>query len=230
MKKSGYVLLIFFWLALLADCILILNGLDVYRIFTKTLLVPLILITIFLESGDTKHTHSKILVTLAFFFCYMGDLMLLYDTDATNFIIGLSCFLTAHLLFIIFFYRLKPFSVGQATFIFVTGFLILGYVLALLFTVWVNVNRQALEIPVTLYALVLGFMLLCAMLTVKNKSIKRLALNYFIPGALFFVLSDSVLAVNKFFVVLSYGSIVVMVTYASAIFLLANGAIKFLKK
>lgn len=230
MKKSVYVLFIFFWLALIADCILILNGLDVYRIFTKTLLVPLVLIAIFIESSNTKHTRSKVLVALALFFCFIGDLMLLYDGDATNFIIGLSCFLVAHILFIIFFYRLKPFTVSQGIFILVTGFLILGYVLALLFTVWLNVNRQGLEIPVTLYALVLGCMLLCAMLTIKNKSIKRLAANYFIPGALFFVLSDSVLAINKFFVVLSYGSIIVMVTYASAIFLLANGAIRFLKK
>lgn len=204
--------------------------LDAYRVYTKTLLAPLLLVAIFLESVNTKHRRSKILVNLAFFFCFLGDFLLLNDAEPANFMMGLCAFLAAHILFIFFFYRLKPFTSKHELFIFIAAIIILGYIVFLLSLVWLNAGRQGLQIPVSVYALALGFMLLCAVNTIKNKSIRRIASAYFIPGAMFFVLSDSALAINKFFVLFKYGGIVVMCTYAMALFLLANGIMRFLKK
>ncbi len=230
MSKLKLFLFFLFFLALAADCVLIFKNMDEYRAYTKTLLVPILLIAIFLESANTRHRNSKILINLAFFFCFLGDFFLLGDQDATNFMMGLGSFLMAHLLFIFFFYRLKPFTPRYRLFIFTAFFSILAYIIFLLSLVWINAGRQGLQIPVTVYALALGFMFLCAVFTVNNRSIKRLAQNYFIPGALFFVLSDSMLAINKFFAPFTYAGIAVMITYASAMFLLANGIIRYLKK
>ena len=231
MKSSEIGLFIFFWVLLIADCILLSNGLHEYRFYTKTLLVPVLLIAIFNASKDTKHRRSRTIGNLAFFFCFLGDLLLLNaDTDSSYFIAGLSSFLVAHLFFIIFFYRLKPFSDKYRLYLFAWSFLIFGYVAFLLFLIWSGVSRQNMEAPVAAYGFILGCMLLTAVNSSNNKSIKRLSVRYFIPGALLFVISDSILALNKFAITTSYGSITVMVTYASAIFVLALGMIRFLKK
>ncbi|HRH50422.1 MAG TPA: lysoplasmalogenase [Panacibacter sp.] len=230
MKKTRLLLFSLFWIALVADCFLIISHHDEYRLYTKTLLVPILLISIYSEALTTKHKRSYVLINLAFFFCFTGDFLLLNDADPSNFIFGLTSFLIAHIFFIIFFYRLKPFTAKYRIFLFMAGVSILVYVLCLLFLIWVNVSRQSLEIPVAVYTIALGFMMLTAIGTIKNKSLKRLSANYFIPGAAFFILSDSILAYIKFSSAFSYGGVVVMITYATAIFLIAKGAIIFLRK
>ena len=82
----------------------------------------------------------------------------------------------------------------------------------------------------TVYSIVLGLMVLTALNTIKNRSTKKLAAKYFIPGAIFFVLSDSILALNKFYSTFNYSGVVIMLTYGIALFLLGNGIIRFLKK
>jgi uncharacterized membrane protein YhhN len=231
MNTSRLILGFLFCLALLIDCFFIVTDRAEYRIYTKTLLVPLLLLTIYIESRETKHERSKILANLAFFFCFIGDFLLIKDTDASgNFIFGISSLLVAQLFFIFFFYRLKRFTAKHRLFIFITGSIVAIYIALLLYMIWGNVSMQNLQIPVAVYAVILGFMLLSALNTVKNRSIKRIALNYFIPGAALFVLSDSILAINKFSHPFYYGSIAVMLTYGAAIFLLSTGIVRFLKK
>lgn len=229
MKKITSILLIFFWIVLTADCILIMLHYNSWRLITKTLLIPLLLLAVYFEAGDTVHKRSRMLVIPAFFFCFAGDCLLLFDTEPGNFTMGLIAFLLAHILFIIFFYRLRPFSSRNSTYIFAWGLLILLYVLLLLFLLWNNVAKASFEIPVTIYAIVLGFMLLTAINTYKNKSLRHLSKSFFIPGAVFFVCSDSMLAWNKFNSSFLYADILVMITYGIAVYLLAYGAIRFLR-
>lgn len=230
MKNTEVVLAFIFWLLLIADCLLISSGYEEYRIYTKTLLVPVLLITIYVTSVETKHKRSKALANLAFFFCFLGDFFLLGDTNNTYFILGLIAFLLAHIFFVVFFYRLKKFSDKYRLFLFAAATLVFGYIGFLLFLIWQGASRQSIQVPVIIYALILGAMLLTAVHTINNKSIKRLARNYFIPGALLFVASDSILAVNRFVASIQYGSIIVMITYAAAIFILNLGVVRFLKK
>lgn len=230
MKSSTIFLLVLFWLILIVDCGLIMSGNNDYRVYTKTLLIPILLINIYSASVDTKHKRSKVFANLAFFFCFLGDFFLLWDADNTYFILGLSSFLIAHIFFIIFFYRLKKFSDKYRLFLFAAGSIIFCYIGLLLFLIWQGVLRQSMQIPVIVYGLIIGMMLLTAVHSINNKSIKRLARNYFVPGALLFVLSDSILALNKFSVDIRYGSVLTMVTYAGAIFMLSLGVVRFLKK
>lgn len=230
MKTTPIILLILFWLILIVDCILIMNGGNDYRVYTKTLLIPILLINIYSASVDTKHKRSKAYANLAFFFCFLGDFFLLWSEDNTFFILGLSSFLLAHIFFIIFFYRLKKFSDKYRLFLFGTGSLIFIYVGFLMFLIWQGVSRQSMQVPVIVYGVIIAFMLLTAVHTVNNKSIKRLAKSFFIPGALLFILSDSILALNKFSISIMYGDVLIMVTYAGAIFMLSLGVVRFLKK
>ena len=230
MKKILRILPVIFWGVLVTDCVLILQGLHDYRMFTKTLLVPVLLIGIYAASQETKHRTSKVIIILAFCFCFLGDFFLLNDGSLVNFIIGLSSFLIAHLFFIYFFLRLKKFSDKYRLFLFANTFFILLYIAALLFACHTGIMRSNLEIPVGLYAFILGLMLLTAIHTINNKSLQKLAKFYFITGAVLFVISDSLLALQKFALDIRYGGVLVMVTYAAAIFMLYLGAVRFLKK
>jgi uncharacterized membrane protein YhhN len=230
MSGSRVLIFFLFWLALLIDCLLILLHKTQYRIYAKTLLAPLLLIAIFIEAGDTKHVRSKLIANAAFFFCFLGDLILLKDYIATNFIFGLISFLVAHIFFIVFFYRLKPFTTRHAIPTLITSIIIAGYMGLLLFFIWNNVNQQNFTIPIVVYSVVIGFMLLTAINTKYNRRIKRLAYTYFIPGAILFVLSDSILAFAKFDIPFDYSPVLIMLTYGIGIFLLANGMIRYLKK
>lgn len=230
MNSTRALVFFLFWMALLADCFFILTDHLNQRIYTKPLLVPLLLIAVYIEAQNSRHTRSKMLFTTAFLFCFLGDVILFKDTNPIYFTLGLLSFLIAHIFLIFFFYRLKPFSLRHSMFFLITVFFVAAYIAILLFIIWENVRLQNFQIPVAAYASILGLMLITAIHTIKNRSIKRIAAKYFIPGAALFVLSDSLLAVTKFSFPFNYSSVPVMVTYASAIFLLANGAIKFLKK
>jgi len=48
-------------------------------------------------------------------------------------------------------------------------------------------------------------------------------------GALLFIVSDSVLAVNKFYIPFIEAGIITMVTYAAAQLLLVQGAVEYIK-
>ena len=65
MKGSEFTLIVIFWLLLITDCILIIEGLHEYRIYTKTLLVPVLLIGLYTSSQETKHRRSKMLATVS---------------------------------------------------------------------------------------------------------------------------------------------------------------------
>ena len=182
------------------------------------------------NSLDTKHKKSKVLANLAFFFCFLGDFFLLWDKENTYFILGLTSFLIAHIFFIVFFFRLKKFTDKYRLFLFATATLVFGYIGFLQFLIWQGTTRQNMQIPVIVYGAIIGVMLLTAIHSINNKSLKRLSKNYFIPGAILFVASDSILALNKFSINILYGEVIVMVTYAAAVFMLSMGVIKFLKK
>src|SRR3954465_1254232 len=137
MNISKVLISFLFWLALLTDCFFILDNYSEYRIYTKSLLVPLLLLIIYLESKETKHERSKILANLAFFFCFIGDFLLIKESenseDTGTFIFGISAFLIAHLFFIVFFYRLKPFTAKHRVFTFMTGSFVAVYIMLLLY-------------------------------------------------------------------------------------------------
>ena len=230
MKKSLAFLYFLFWIILALDCYLMQAGYQENRLFTKTLLVPILLIAIFVETSHTNHKRSKILANLALTFCFLGDFFLLNDSNPNYFIVGLASFLIGHLCFIVFFYRLKQYKPKYSNFLLVTSLGVFSYVALLITILWSSIDAQHLALPVTLYAFVLGLMLLSAIYSIKNRSIKKLATNHFIPGAVFFVISDSLLAINKFLLPIDYAGLAVMITYGLAIFLLSTGIIRFLRK
>src|ERR1051326_1887071 len=176
MNTTRAVIFFLFWIALIADCFLIFTNHPQSRIYTKPLLAPLLMVVIYIEGRHTKHVPSKILMTVALFFCFLGDFSLLNESDSGHFTFGLVSFLIAHLFFSFFFYHLRSFKSRHILFLIANAAIITAYISLLLFLIWRSISLQNFQIPVVVYSIVLGFMLFCALNTSKNRSIKHLSL------------------------------------------------------
>ncbi|MFT3680344.1 MAG: lysoplasmalogenase [Ferruginibacter sp.] len=212
-QPAGYFLLIFITLSILAA--LCVPGL-LFSI-VKSLLMPALLLQLFFTGGQT----GKKLITAALIFSWGGDILLLFDDkNPLFFILGLVCFLITHVLYIIYFFVLikssQPSLLKTKPLLPV---LVAGYGIGLLFFLWPYLGEM--KLPVLVYAVVICTMLMGS-LHVFYK-VKKPACILFICGALLFALSDSMLAVNKFYQPFSGAGTLIMLTYCAAQLLIVSG-------
>ena len=229
MKPVVIKFFIFFWILLAIDCILIVLQLQEYRIFTKPLLMPVLLIALLIQTSGSMHIRSKFLISGALFFSFVGDVVLLNDSDAIYFILALTAFLAAHIFYTVFFFHVHTISKKNAWVLPLSALLIIGYEYFLLSYLWDNLILDKLLAPVLVYAMIIGIMLFSAIKTVTGRRIQKAA-YYFIPGALLFVASDTFLALYKFAGHFVDADFLIMLTYGAAQFLLTLGAIKIIKE
>jgi uncharacterized membrane protein YhhN len=151
-------------------------------------------------------------------FCLIGDVFLL---DTGNFAFGLASFLFAHILFTLAFISLdklkrylKPLGI-----LFAIG---LGYFLVL------YPNLGDLALPVFLYFLFIVVMCWQGISLYIWK--KDLAYKLIAIGVVLFLISDSILALNKFVMSFELSGFMVLTTYWLAVALLANAAVMVVKE
>lgn len=217
-RKVG---LIIFGLLVVADLAGILMQYEPLHRYVKPLLMPALFFTVLFSTGNPK---GKWLILIGLLFSFAGDVFLIYDQQyPVFFILGLVSFLITHVLYIIYFLRIP--SVNKTSLLKkYPGLLILiliyvGSLLTLLFP-----YLEALKIPVLLYATVLGAMLLAALHAFYR--LGRKAAVSFAIGATFFVLSDSMLAINKFYTPFALAGFWIMLTYCLAQFFIVRGFLK----
>ncbi len=236
MKLQLALLTIFFWIVLGTDCTFILNNLDAYRVYTKPLLMPVLYIMMALQTADTSHQRSKAILSFVLLFALVGDVLLLNNTDRLYFIGGLAAFLLAHLFYIVLFFKIKRLSAKRIGVLALAAIIIIVLLSLLLNTVWDKISEENYTIPVLAYATTIGLMLLMAVNTATGKRARKTAWKNFLPGALLFVISDSLLAISKFYVFINPPaelfvvlSCAIMISYGSAQLLLVSGFTKFIK-
>ncbi len=230
MKPLTITLYIFFGCMVFLDCFLILHKQEQYRIYTKPLFAPILLAALYAETNKTKHKRSKVFLSLALFFCFIGDYLLLNQIHSAGFVFGLLSFFVAQLFYCIFFYRLKPFTKKDVLLTFFSGLILILYFVCLLYLLWYGISKEDLEIPVILYILSVCGILLTAINTAGGTRMKKLAFIYFIPGAILFLISDSLFALNNFDVPIQNTDILIPLTYAVALFLIINAAVRVVRK
>lgn len=214
MYKQVRLLFAFYFFITLSDLVFIYFNLTNLRWFTKPLLMPLLLFAVF-----TKRKEIKLykLILIALFLSWMGDVLLQMQG---MFIPGLISFLLAHIFYIFYFIKIEPNIKGLLQLQPLFGMPVLVYVVIFLFLLYPFLD--ALKIPVTVYGITIGTMLLMAINTKRKLNENASAL--FFNGALQFAISDSLLAVNLF----AYNSVVlslcVMLTYSSAQWLIVKGS------
>jgi uncharacterized membrane protein YhhN len=210
-----------FWLVVIVDLSLLIFQQEDLRLFTKPLLMPLLMLHYF-ASANPGTVFKKIMLG-GLFFSWLGDLFLMKDS---LFIPGLVSFLTAHIFYILYFVKAGKPNKGLIQWQPLFGIPVLVYLLVFLSLLFPFLD--ALRIPVVVYGVAISTMLLAAINLIRR--IDRNAAILFLQGAIQFVLSDSLLAVNKFAFPFPYLGVAVMLTYCSAQFLLVRGSVRHLRK
>jgi uncharacterized membrane protein YhhN len=197
---------------------------ETLQLFSKPLLV-ILLIGYFLSQTRIWNDALKKWILAALFFSWVGDVLLMFQgKDQLFFLLGLSSFLLAHIFYIVFFHHIRLRENIKSSWLLL--FIVVVYY-AVIITL-LSPYLGAMKLPVRIYGIFISFMFLLAMhmLLIKNKSSGRLMMI----GALFFVLSDSMLAINKFYQAFEIAGIMIMLTYGAAQFFITEGAIKYIRR
>lgn len=218
MKQQATIVFRIYALVVVCELLLIYFQQPEWRWFTKPLLMPLLLLGFYLRSTKRNSTGFYFIVA-ALVLSWAGDVLLQMKG---MFIPGLISFLLAHIFYIIYFIRSNSRIKGLLQIHPFIGIPVLLYILLFLWLLFPYLD--ALKIPVTVYGITIGTMLL-ASINMRRKT-NDVAANCFILGALLFVISDSLLAVNLFAYSSMLLSLCVMLTYTSAQYLIVRGALQ----
>ena len=193
------------------------------RYATKPLLT--LLLGLFVFQSLKRTPLPRIILLSALGLSGAGDIFLLFeDKQPVCFIPGLACFLLAHIFYIFLFIKLGKIYPGFRKNPGRPAIPVTIYTLGLFLLI--RPGLGALEIPVIIYACALAFMLISG-LSVFDFSKK--AGRFAITGAVLFVISDSLLAINKFSNPFPEAAILVMLTYSLAQFFIASGVCFWIK-
>lgn len=183
----------------------------------KPLLIPVLIIL--LKSSGSGMPHKNLLLA-GLFFSWAGDIFLLFDREYLQlFIFGLACFLITHILYICFFLRQQGKNTSLLSRRPWIVLLVIAFGVSLVVLLLPYLGE--LKIPVITYAAVICTMLICSLHAFTR--VPRPSGSWFVAGAAFFVLSDSLLAINKFYHPFAIGPELIMATYCLAQFGIVKG-------
>ncbi len=230
MKPLTVFLAVLFWAAVIFDCVLISSHNSSFRYITKLVLAPLLFGMMISEIEHTTKWWSIRIISVALLFSLIGDALLINPDDIVTFMLGIAAFWIVQVCYILFFYRKRPFLKKNATFLLLTGLFIMGYVVLMQYLMWDKLYNKNVYLPIILYSATIGFMLLSAANISTSARMRDTAVMFFIPGAVLFIISDSLIALNEFYFARPVSGVYIMLSYAAAQFLIIMGSIKFIQK
>jgi len=207
--------------ALISDLVCIQVELPAMRFLTKPALV-IFLAGYFFSSLWDNQSLLKWWVAAALGFSWLGDVFLLFESQSSLFfIMGLSSFLLAHVCYSWFFNKVHKgeYATWSPWF---TGFVVIYYAALMRL---LSSGLGTMKVPVYFYGIVICIMFWLALHL--NKIYQRNAGLYLLLGASLFVLSDSILAINKFYQPITGAGLLIMSTYGLAQWLITEGAIQW---
>ncbi|MCI0750583.1 MAG: lysoplasmalogenase [Flammeovirgaceae bacterium] len=187
---------------------------------------PLIMITLglyYVTESKWREQAISLSVLGGILFSSAGDALLMYqEGDPSYFMFGLVAFLLAHIFYILAYrqhrhaeatYELAGIHKIRMAFPFLlagTGLVVVLYP-----------TLHSLKVPVIIYAAALVTMVLAALFRYGRTT--RDSFMMVFGGAVLFMISDSLLAINKFLTPIENESLWIMVTYMSAQYLIVRG-------
>ncbi|MFX1340584.1 MAG: lysoplasmalogenase [Promethearchaeota archaeon] len=216
-----YVFLIAFFIITVANLFACKKGNKKLEHLSKPLLMPFLALY-FIFATFTDGTDW--LIVLALLFGWTGDIFLMLENEEKWFMFGMVGFLIGHIFYIIAFLL----SIGGHIMSFpLWGILIIFPVIIILLLTFPRIKDHMgeLKIPVYVYMAVILFMHISAIFRLA-------AFDIFCPcfflvwiGSILFILSDSLIAVDKFDDNLEISPFYIMLTYILGQFLIAQGII-----
>ena len=167
----------------------------------------------FLQTQNQRN-FQDILMLIAFFFSMLGDTFLMFQGEK-YFMFGLGSFLITHL-FYIFVFRsngLKTSMLARISFLLFSGIML---------SVLKNYINNSLLIPIVIYMIIISVMAISASERKSNAESYQLVLI----GAILFLLSDSLIAIDKFVLSVPFQTLFIMGTYILAQYFIAVGFLK----
>lgn len=216
MKKLPFQLLFFIVVAINISSIFF--NCTILIIVSKPLIVGSLL-CFYLISSMQNIGAVKPLVITAIGCSIIGDVLLLFEKNSPLFFIfGLVSFLLAHIFYSITFYyflQKQHIKISWKLLPFVAC-----YYFLLLYVLFPTLGNM--KLPVVVYGAVISTMFFIALHIFFTKQNAYLI----IIGAAFFVLSDTLLAINKFYTTYYQASIFIMITYSFAQYCIVKGIVK----
>ncbi len=211
------ILLLLYFAFLLADLLLVHFKLYKYRIFSKTLLMPILILYYIFSSKNIIFT-----IIIALFMSFLGDTFLLFENKKTFFKLGLFSFLLSHIFYLLTFLITSNFlkdKVPFYIFIFFIPYLLYGlFFYRSLFPEIEEVKREIL-----MYIIVIILMSFFTIPRFYIFSLKNSLLVFI--GSILFIISDSLLSLQIFKEKIKKNSILIMLNYGLAQFLIVSGFI-----
>jgi uncharacterized membrane protein YhhN len=220
MKKLHW--LIFFCAILISDLVAVQLNYKIAEYIFKPLIVIWLLAYFILQLRSVRSNLKKWIIA-ALLFSWLGDvLLMLQDDNSLFFLLGLSAFLLAHIFYILFFHFIRIKEDVKSRWYLLLIVVVYYILLIALLSPWLG----DMKLPVRIYGIVISFMFMLAMhmLFIKNKNAGR----WLMLGALLFVISDSVLAINKFYQSFEMSGIAIMLTYGPAQLFITEGATRYI--
>ena len=195
-----------------------LSWLSSFHNVAKPLILTSLILFFYLEGKHlSPKTRRNMLIALTL--SLIGDVLLMFDEISTSFFLfGLISFLLAHVFYILVFLEKKNNLKKPISFITV----LIIYAFGLFYILYDGLENML--IPVVIYMLAILTMAVTAAL--RKGNVPNLSYNLVFIGVLLFLISDSILAVNKFYGDVAYEHILIMSTYAFAQFCIVMGIIK----
>jgi len=202
----------------------VLFDLQLVHYVTKPLFMVLLMVFHYKKLSGLPSAFSK-LVQFGLFFSWIGDIALMFDEQVEIlFVVGLAAFLVAHLGYAYAF--LKNISDSNNKFnMAAAGLMAVPFVVVTgsFFYYMKDGLSDDLFIPVLAYTIVISVMGITS--AWRKGHVKTKTYNWILIGAILFILSDMVIAINKFVVNFDYDAVLNMILYLSGQFMIAVGAI-----
>lgn len=214
-RNFTFIFLIIVILELLSHQIDALNQLH----FATKPAIVLSLLLFFITRSKGINRTIRVSTILALLCCLAGDILLMFESASPIFfMLGLIAFLIGHILYLAAFLKHRNRSKSSIGFI---AFLLI-YAIGLFY--FLKDGLGDMLIPVVIYMIVILSMATSAFLRKGNVS-KEGYLFVFI-GPILFMVSDSILALNKFHEPLLFANVSIMLSYALAQYCIVIGLLK----
>ena len=216
MKPKNIVLFLFL-LVTAVELITEIYGYKSLNMVVKPLLMPSL--AIYFIFSLSKKSILAFLVIIALILSWFGDVFLMFQSiNSIYFVYGLVSFLLAHVTYIYIFYKssseFKPNIITYST-----GFSMVLFGILLLFLLWPGLAEM--KIPVVIYTLVIITMGMTALFRKADGA------SIVLIGAMLFIASDSMIAINKFYEPIIAARFWIMITYILAQYLITMGMIRY---
>lgn len=192
------------------------------RYITKPLIVISLLIMFVMCTKLKGRFHKRLFTGLIFGLA--GDVLLMYVwVNESYFIYGLIAFLLCHIFYIRAFYldfQSAPELDKKGARIAIA----ICMVFAIGYYVYIRQDLGAMKLPVMAYTFVISLMMMMA--AFRNMRVNKISFNLILFGAMFFLISDSILAYNKFVKSFDLAGLLIMGTYMIAQYLITIGGIE----